>query len=335
FTGNLMKLKATNDEERAFLLYYGARLEKSTQIAMASYNQLSQSFSGTRYGQMGILELAKMHILDRDIDKALVQLRKVTANELTEKTYWQAVCSFQQSDWQTAINHGENFLRINPNSIYTEEAHFLVADSYIYERKANSAINTLNKLKGIKDLPTDLQYFHYRLGYAYEISNSPKEAVTQYKTGYLLNKYSQIGYQIEDRLFAMRSTYGNSIDLSFLYPYVELSLSEQSQIQTPPPPPPSITPTSNGIDHAAPLKIADRPSGDYFIQAGRFSSEANAENLVRRIRGLEVHAVYYEQMHNNKMTWVVICGPYPTQQDAIFAHSKLRENEIDCFITRH
>ena len=335
FTASFMSLKAANDEERAFLLYYGARLEKSAAKAMESYNQLASRFASTRFGQMGILELAKLHILDREIDKALAQLRRVTANDLTERIYWQAVCSYQQSDWQTAINHGENFLRLNPNSIYTEDTHYMIAESYLNQNKANSAVTVLNKLQGIKDLPTDRQYFHFRLGFAHERANNPRDALAQYRDGYLLNKFSQIGYQIEDRLFALRSTYGNSIDLSFLYPYVELSLSEQSQVQTPPPPPPAGATATNGIDLGAPLKIAERPTGDYFVQAGRFSSEANAENLARRIRGLDVQAAYYEQMHNNQKTWVVVCGPYATQQDAIFAHSKLRENEIDCFITRH
>lgn len=332
--GALITLKPNIDEERAFVQFYNALLEKQSSQVMESLKSLGQKYPTTLYAQKGMLELAKLHILDRDIELALAQLRKISANELSEKSYWQAVCSFQNSEWQNTINHAENYLRLIQNGIYTEEAYYLISDSYIYMNKASSAISSLNKLKAIKDLPTDNQYFYYRLGYAHELTTNNKEAVAQYKEGYLLNKFSQIAYMIEDRLFGMRESFGSSIDIAFLYPYVELQLDEVStvvntngQVTATPPPPP--------VNGNLPLKVSEKPSGDYFIQAGRFSSENNASNLAKKIRALEISAVYYEAFHNNAKTWVVVCGPFSTQQDAIFAHSKLRENEVDCFITRN
>ncbi len=332
--GNLINLKPQNDEERAFVSYYTARLDKSISTATTSYNQLVSRYPSTKYGQLGILELAKINILDRNIEAATDLLRRITHNDISERTYWQSVCSFQTGDWQKAINHSENYLRIAPQSRLVEDTYYLIANSYLNQGKSHSAITTLNKLNSIQGLPTDKQHFLFLLGFAYEANRNIRDAVAQYKEGYLLNKYSQLAYRIEDRLFEMRSTHGSTVDISFLYPYVELSLQEVSSVVSTDPTPPASNGKSEFIENA-PLKAPARPEGDYFIQAGRFSNETNASNLVKRIRSFEIPAVYYDSMHNDRMTWVVVSGPYANQQDAIFAHSKLRENEIDCFITRN
>lgn len=330
--GALLNLKPVNDEERAFVLFYTAMSDKSLATASVALKQLAQNFPGTIYGQRGILELVKAHVLSRNIDEAIKELRRISSNELTEKNYWQAVCSFEINDWQNAINHAENYLRLSSNPPLSEEAYYIIAESYLNLDKSHSAISTLNKLKTLQGYPTDRQQFHYLLGYAFHRNQKPKDATAQYREGYLLDKYSQLAYLIEDRLFELKNTYGNQVDISFLYPYVELSMTETSIVQNT-----EALPNGSSALPAldSPLKVASRPEGEYFIQAGRFSTEANAANLAGKIRALDVMAVYYESLHNNKASWVVICGPFGNQQDAIFAHSRLKENEIDCFISRN
>jgi TolA-binding protein len=332
--GNLMNLKPQSAEEKAFIAYYTARLDKSMATAKVSYNQLVSKYPSTKYGQLGILELAKISVLDRNIEAATDLLRRITNNDISERTYWQAVCSFQSSDWQNAISHSENYLRIAPQSHLVEDTYYLIANCYLSQGKAHSAITSLNKLHSIEGQPTDMQHFHFLLGNAYEANSNIRDAVSQYKEGYLLNKYSQMAYRIEDRLFEMRSMHGSIVDIGFLYPYTELSLQDVSHIVHTDPSPQTTNGKSEFVADA-PLKASSKPMGDYFIQAGRFSSETNALNLVKKIRSYEIPAVYYDSMHNDKMTWVVVSGPYSNQQEAIFAHSKLRENEIDCFITRN
>ncbi len=49
--------------------------------------------------------------------------------------------------------------------------------------------------------------------------------------------------------------------------------------------------------------------------------------------GHESPASYYEALHNNQTTWVVLSGPFNTRTEAEGAQEKLREHGIDCFIT--
>ncbi len=332
FAGSQLTLKPSNNDEKAFLGYYNAVLEKNTANSMKSFALVSQNYPSSLYGQMALLEIAKLNILDREIAQAVINLKKITSTDMIEKSYWLAFCSYQQNDYQNAINHAENFLRLSKTNQYLEDTYFLIVESYISLRQANSAVKTLNKLKAINGFPTDLQFYYFRLGYAYELSGNRQDAVASYRDGYLLNKYSQVAYLIEDRLFELRTSFGSSIDLSFLYPYTELSITppvvDSGSTST------NIMPLPNN-DQKIDLKADAKPTGEYLIQAGRFSSESNASKLVVKIKSLELPSVYYEAIQNKQKTWVVVCGPYNTQQEADAAHSKLKDNDIDSFITKN
>jgi len=330
FAGSLLSLKASNNDEKAFLGYYNAVLEKNTANSMKSFALVSQTYPSSLYGQMALLEIAKLNILDREIAQAMNNLKKITSTEMIEKSYWLAFCSYQQNDYQNAINHAENFLRLSKTNLYLEDTYFLIVESYISLRQANSAVKTLNKLKAINGFPTDMQFFYFRLGYAYELSGNRQDAVASYRDGYLLNKFSQVAYLIEDRLFELRTSFGSSIDLNFLYPYTELSITPVDTGTAP-----TISTPLPIIDQKTDLKADAKPSGEYLIQAGRFSSESNASKLVVKMRSLELPSVYYEALQNKQKTWVVVCGPYNTQQDADAAHTKLKDNDIDSFITKN
>lgn len=330
FASQLMGLKPANDEERAFISFYSAMIEANTAKSKDTLLGLRGKYPSTRYGQQANLELAKMEILARNIPEAKRHLAKVTSPELSEKSYWQSICAFQENDWQAAINHADNYLRATRDKKYLEEMHYQIAECYLNQEKYFSAQTTMLKLKNLKGYPTDLQYYHYRLGYAYEKNGAKNEALSSYTEGYLINKYSQLAYQIEDRLFEMRSRYGASFDLSFLYPYTELQIVKETE--------PSGTPNQAQTSSSSeimnqPYKITERVSGKLYLQAGRFSLENNAGGLVKTIREMSLPSAYYEALHNNQTTWVVLCGPFNTRSDAVSAQDKLREHGIDCFIT--
>jgi TolA-binding protein len=80
-----------------------------------------------------------------------------------------------------AIAQAENYLRLEPKGDFAENAYYLMADSYLAQKKAYSAVSTLNKLLNLKLPDTDDQYLYYRLGYAYEQSEKIVDAVAAYR----------------------------------------------------------------------------------------------------------------------------------------------------------
>ncbi len=334
-------LKPNSDEERAFAGYYNAMLKIKKSDALSAHEQVVTKYPKSEYAQMSLLEIGKLHILERDIEEAKTSLKKISSTGLMERFYWLGLCAWWQDDFSGAISNAENYLRMAVNGEYTEAAHYLIAECYLTQKKAYSAITTLNKLLNAKLTDVDEQYLLYRLGYAHEQSDKLIDALGFYRRGYELNKYSQIAYLIEDRLFELRSR-NKTIDISFLYPYSLLQIPTEPEV-----PPdvtantsPAVTPNATPVTLTpqtpnAPVKLKAKPSSGYWIQAGRFSLEANANKLVINIRLLNLPAAYYEDVSGGKKTWVVLSGAYDEKTKAEAAKTQLVSNDINCFVTQY
>jgi cell division protein FtsN len=159
-----------------------------------------------------------------------------------------------------------------------------------------------------------------------------------YQESYELDRYSQIAFLVEDRIFTMRS-HRPSLDISFLYPYSPLEIAAEDSLQSTSPiqsqvvetPPVPVKP----IDQEAPIRILTKPQTGIFLQSGRFSVESNAERLSKSIRHLNIPAIYYEEQHQGKKTWVVIAGPFDNKSDSNQARDTLSKNEINSFVVQY
>lgn len=340
FQDALGNLQATNDDERACLVYYHSMLKQQSTDALAGFQQVIAKYPGTEYAQMSLLEAGKLQILERDIDAAKASLRKISSTKLMERFYWLALCAWWEDDYEGAINNAENYQRQAPKGEFTESSTYIIAESYLVQKKAYSAITVLNKLLSMKLVDVDEQYLLYRLGYAYQMSDKYIDALGYYQRGYEMNKYSQVAYLIEDRLFELRSKNKN-IDISFLYPYSLLEIATETDtppLSSPTPTPtPQISPSTpvTPVSAGDPVKLKGKPSAGYWIQAGRFSQEANANKLVVNIRLLNLPAAYYEDVSAGKKTWVVVSGVYEEKAKADSARTLLVSKDINCFVTQY
>ncbi len=329
----IAKVKAKNDEERALLSYYGASLKKDITTALSLYERAGEQYSKTYYGQLSILEAAKIHVLERDYSKAQLLLRKISSPQIPQRMYWLAVVAFAMDDFDSAIAQAENYLRLSPNGKQAENTMHLITDAYIAQKKYHSAILYLDKITKLEDY--DRQYYLYRLGYCYELSGKTNDALSSYRNAYEVDKYSQIAYLVEERLFGLRAQ-RPSLDLSFLYPYNPVEIPEIDTLETPAVQDSSATPAfTMDYDSRLPLKLLAKPQIGFYLQSGRFSVESNARRLSESIRKMRMPAVYYEEDHNGKTTWVVLAGPFDNQDQCALAKDTLKNQEINCFIVQY
>jgi len=337
---SIENLKPNRDEERAMLLYYRALMQSMNNQALTDFHQAIESYPQTHHGQLSMLEAAKIHILERDIPTAQTLLRRINSAEIIQRFYWLAVTHYWLDDYSAAIANAENYLRLKDPAPLSESALHLIADSYISQKKYQSALSSLQKVSRLQEL--DLQYLRYKEGYTYELLGNSAEALKRYKEGYELNKYSQVAFDIEERLFSLRSRVP-SLDLSFLYPYEELKLDPKAAAtasestvttikdtvvvaeQSPLPP----------IDANQPIKLLIKPTSGNYLQAGRFSVETNAEGLVRSIREMKIPASYFEDDSQAGTTWVVLAGPFAKAEEMSFARRELSANDINNFVMQH
>lgn len=324
----LLTVKAQNAEESALLLHLNALLKTRNTEVSALLRECLDRYPATYYGQKCMLELAKIHLLERESAQAKTLLQRITSLDILERYYWLAVCAETLDDHNLVIANCENYLRLAPQGQYLEEAYFLIAETYQNQGKYQSAISSLNKLQSIDGYPKAQQYFYYLLGLQQQLAKNPREALANYKKGLELNKLSQIAFQIEDKLFELKEKYPASVDLSFLYPYSELDLPQIGG--TPPVPVISDTPPPQKTE----LKLTAKPSGGFFLQLGRFGVEANAHKLSYSIRQMELSANYFEDKNNKSVPWVVVSGPYQTKNEAEMVRQTLLEKDINCFITQ-
>lgn len=340
---SLSTLKPRRDEEKALVGYYSALCQKTKTEVLAGLVTVADSYPKTSYGQLAMLEAAKIHILEREIPRAQALLRGISSADIIERFYWLAVTYYWQEDYSAAIANAENYLRFNPTDSLAESALHLVADSYIAQKKYQSASSSLNKIKKLPE--PDLQYYYYRLGYAQELMGDYVQATKAYRAGYELDKYSQAAFNIEERIFALRSR-APALDISFLYPYTPLeldlgiSLSDSITVAAPGlPQPPALDAGPKvampAITDSMPIKILLKPISGLYLQAGRFSVESNAERLVKNIRSMTIPCTYYEEAKPGGKSWVVLAGPFENQKQMNAAKTMLSQSQITSFIVQH
>lgn len=330
----ILRLQANSDEERAFILYYGAMLKAAMTESTSLHQQNISRYPSTYHGQLSMLEVAKSQILEHDLASAKALMRRITHPDIQERLYWQAVCAFQLEEYEESAGFAENYIRQGSSGDYFEPAYYLLADAQSQQNRHSNSVSTLNRLRGISSYPTDEQYFYYRLGYAQERSGSTRDALNSYQRAYEMNKFTQTAYMVEDRLFAMRARVGSSLDISFLYPYTVIEDSTATSSSAP-----VVTnPPGNTPDPAiqnSPLRISGRPNRGIFLQAGRFSVEANAISRANEIRARNMPCSYFEEQQGGRATWVVMSGPFDSTTASEQARQTLASSNIDCFVVRY
>jgi hypothetical protein len=324
-----------NQEESAAILYYKAMLSGDAVTCKANLLSIVSTYAKTQYAQKAMLELGNLSLLDREYDKALGYYRNITDPALVEKHYWIANTYFQMSDYPNAIASGNQYIHLSKFSPRVEDIYYLVADAYFSSFQYNNTISTLKKLLAQPDSLDDEQYLRYRYGYACEMLGNKQEALSQYKQGLEFDRFSSLAYLIEDRLFEMRGRTGSSLDLSFLYPFsesplpdivVEEQLKEELEAEQ------EAQDSTTVVKDNSPKQLEAVPDKGLYLQAGRFSKEMNAVKLCDQILKLKLNAQYYKSVQFKDVSWVVVIGPYQTQEEAQAAKDALKDNLIDSFI---
>lgn len=337
----LAKLKASNNEERAFTMYYSGFQKSNSSEALNQYLATSSRHPKTKYGQLAMLEAAKIYVLDRDMDSAQTQLRGIYSSDIVERYYWLACINFYKDEYSAATANADNYLRLAPKGKVAEPAAYIIVESYLMQKKYQSAVSALSR---VRQLPNyDMQYYYFKHGYAHEMIGNYKDALSSYQKGYELDKYSQSAFSIEERLFVMRSK-NAGLDISFLYPYEpleilmpdEVAVAEENDVQQKEEP--KIADVKSIVDlppfvSAFPEKILVKPSSGLYVQAGRFSLESNAARLVANIRNMGINASFLEERKDKELTWVVLAGPFISRDQAESVRLMFKDKDIDSFLT--
>mgnify|MGYP002682297021 FL=1 len=104
----------------------------------------------------------------------------------------------------------------------------------------------------------------------------------------------------------------------------QVTTAQEAVLATPSPPPSQPKPTPTPV----PPQSAPPPTGSFYLQAGAFSSEGNANNMVNTLREMGFGATVEKSANLFK---VKVYG-FKTKQEASEAIQKIKSKGIDAFI---
>lgn len=288
-------------------IYDNARAEENDFIG--SYELLANEHTDSYYGQLALLELAKINILKRNYEEAVEYLKKIHLAEIRIKQYWLAKAYLKSHKYQLSIISAQIFIAESNDFDKIEIAYFIIAEGYIEQKMFQRAYNTLETLRTSKYIKNNIPLLHFKMGYCKEFLGKYEDALIHYKNlrqNYPYHKYSYIA---EDRIYNMRS--GNKIDMDVtkINFYRSIEPEEESKAAT-------------GRD----LKI--------YVQIGAFGSKENAEKLGKKIARLKYKYIIFPKIKNNNKLYVVAVGPFKKGEKLKNAIKKLEENDFKTYVIK-
>jgi len=173
-----------------FNLFCDIELEKQFLQAKQSSNkkeylpifkQLADNNKDTEWGQNSLLELAKIHFLDRDYDKAISYLKKVHLKEIEDKQYWLAKSYLKAGKLRDAIVSAQIYIASSEHPENIEVSYFIITDAYLQKKSFKKALDTLESLRNSDYLNNHIPLLHFKKGNCYELMGNYEDAIWCYR----------------------------------------------------------------------------------------------------------------------------------------------------------
>jgi len=264
------------------------------------------------YGQLSLLELAKINLLERKYENAIFLLKKITNPEIEEKEYWLAKAYLKAEDYNKAIISAQNFISDFGNDsekiAQIETAYFIIIESYFQQNLFKRALNNLEFLRTSKFIHNNIPLMHYKIGLCNEKLKKYENALLSYKKLKMDFPYHQYNYLAEDRIFNLQN--GDKIDIDFK----KINSYRKQETET------------RNSQNSADFKL--------YLQVGAFSSEKNAKKLGEKIKKLGYKYILFTKKVNNKTLTVVAVGDFKNDKELGKAAVNLEKNGISSFILK-
>jgi len=273
------------------------------------FRKLATDYSDTLYGQKALLEVAKIHLLDRHYPEAIAALEKIYLPEIEDKQFWMAKAYLKNEQYQLAIVSSQIYISDTKNLPNAEVAYFLMAEAYLQKRQYSKAKETLEELHVSKYIHNNIPLLYYKLGNCCELLSDFNGALAFYRKLKQEYPYHQYSYMAEERIYALKNEDKINVDLSTFTSYRPTEKQPESKAAT-------------GED----MKI--------YLQVGAFGSNENAEKMGKKIKNLGYKYSVFTKISNNKKLYIVVAGPFDNEVKLSKALEKLENNGMKSFVVK-
>jgi len=300
------------DEVSAEKSYLKLKTETDKTIDKTEYERIFMDHPDTFYGQTALLDLAKIELLQRNYDQALIYFKKIFHPDISTKEYWMAKCYLSKGDYDSAIISAQNYIYSSFDKEKIESSYFIIAEAYINKGLFVRALNTLKYLKNSENIQNNIPLLHYKMGYCNEKMGEYEQAITYYRKLKLDFPYHEYSYLAEDRIYDLKKENKINIDLKDIL----------------------INETDQTVDDPLTYSLE---KGSKYLQVGAFSKRINAENHAKEIQNtITSNYIIFEKIADGKSLFVVAFGPYEDDQQLKEVKQSLAVNGYNSFeIERH
>ena len=302
-----VNLFSQNDTELK-QLFEKAKASNEQSNFMPIYEDLSENYTDTHYGQLALLELAKIYILERKYSNAIKSLKMIHHQDIADKQYWLAKAYLKEDKLQLAIVSAQIFISESDDNDKIENAYFIIAEAYIQQNMYKRAFNTLETLRTSKYINNNIPLLHFKMGNCKEFMGKFEDALICYKKLKKDFPYHQYSYLAEDRLFEMKNDNKINVSLSNINSYRQDEPKQETEAAT----------------------------GEYkvYLQVGAFSSEENAVKLGKKVKQIGYDFIVFSKIKDNNKLFVVAAGPFEKDKKLKEAMKKLEKNDLKPYVIK-
>ena len=194
--------------------YKKAKAEKDGKAMKILYENAYEENQDSFFGQKSLLELAKYNFFKRDYKNAVLFLKKIHHQEISDKQYWLAKSYLKMGKYQLSIVSSQIFIAESDDNVQIENGYFLIAEAYLQQKMYKRAFNTLESLRTSKYINNNIPLLHYKMGICKEKQGKFEQALMFYKKLKQDFPYHQYCYLAEDRIYTLKKSNKLEIDLS-------------------------------------------------------------------------------------------------------------------------
>jgi predicted negative regulator of RcsB-dependent stress response len=162
-------------------LFEKAKASNKQSDFMPIYEDLSENYPETYYGQLSLMELAKIYVLERKYSKAIKSLKMIPNQDIADKQYWLAKAYLKENKLQLAVISAQIFISESNDNDKIENAYFIIAEAYIQQNMYKRAFNTLETLRTSQYIKNNIPLLHFKMGNCKEFMGKYDDALMFYK----------------------------------------------------------------------------------------------------------------------------------------------------------
>jgi len=297
---HLLVTETDTQAEQAAKHYYNALVAPDFQNALLLHSMNFNINTNEYFGQLSGIQLIGIDFINKEYNKATLQINKIDSQAVPEVLYWKAKVAFAQQRYEEAITICNSFIESHSSHNLTPNMWVIILEALYHKNDRTNYERNYNLFARHSKFEEYKPYLLYLNGQLNE-ANDTQKATRLYNQ--VISEFTTSQYRVlaEDRLFALRhNTSSGTIPITT---------------------PPTNTPFANVVVS----RYEALNKGAYYIQFGAYATEGRAKNHIKELTKAKIPTFSITKPSGNTIWYAVIQGPYNSKRSAEAAQQRINK----------